>query len=122
MKSNRDVIQPEGGLDSPLIRQNLTDKLPQYKAQDKQNPASTPPVHADWTAKDVAWTRLSTQNRMTGALSMQPAIQIPTTIERGAPVGWKSGQSTSQEPFYHYRERECVMFQKISTRRKEDGL
>jgi hypothetical protein len=60
MKATKYMIQSTGGLATTLIRQKLTDEILQYKPQDKQTRSSTLPVHADWTAKDVAWTRLST--------------------------------------------------------------
>ncbi len=122
MKSTKYMIKSAGGLATTLIRQKLADEILQYKPQGEQDRASTLPVHADWTAKDVAWTRLSTQNRMTGTLSMQVPAQRPTTIERVAPVGQGNGQPASREPFYNHRDSGCAMFQEVSTRRDEDGF
>ena len=46
----------------------------------------------------------------------------PTTIERVAPVGQGNGQPARRESFYHHRDSGCAMFQKVSTRRDEDGF
>ncbi len=122
MKSTKYMIQPAGGLATSLIRQKLADEILQYKPQSEQTRPFTLPVHADWTAKDVAWTRLSTKNRMTGALSMQIPGQRPTNIERVAPVGQGNRQPARRELFCHYRDSGCVMFQENYTRRDEYGF
>jgi hypothetical protein len=75
MKPTKYMIQSAGGLATTLIRQKPADEILQYKPQNEQTRVSMLPVHADWTTKDVAWTRLSTQNRMTRALSMQAPAQ-----------------------------------------------
>ncbi len=114
------MIQCGRGLGGTRIRQEPDYDSPQYKPSYKQNMGSALPVHADWTAKETAWTPLSTQNRKMGVLSMQNTDLRPTTIEWVAPVGQVRGQSIGQESFYHHRDGGCMMCRESFTKRIKD--